>query len=184
MINLADIVAASNGQYDSVVATLNGATVAGGVLFVCFVALLIDVMLWSGLTDDSANHIKSIVKYVFLAIVLGMACSIVYLLVPFDSAKKSKPCVLDVVAESYQVDLVSYDDTSTLSTNSFVDTYGVRNESQNVVFDDSGKVLRAVVVVDDNLNLYVINADTNEVVKPVVSDSEEVAKLLLEKYQS
>lgn len=183
MINLADVLAASNGQYDSVIATLNGVTIAVGVFFVCLMALLIDVILWS-FTYDSTDHIKNIVRYVFLAIVLGMACSIVYLLVPFDLAKKSKPCVLDVVADSYQVAPVSYDDTSTLSTNSFVDTDSVRNESQNVVFDDDGKVLRAVVVVDDNLNVYLINTDTNEVVQPVVGDSEEVAKLLLEKYQS
>lgn len=182
MINLTDVLAASNGYYDSVVATLNGGTVVGVVLFVCFVALLIDIMLWSCLTDDSPDRIRNIARYVFFAIVLGMTCSIVYLLVPFELSKKSKPCVLDVVAESYQVDTVSYDDTSALSTNIFVDTYSVRNESQNVVFDDSGRVLRAVVVVDDNLDVYVINTDTNKVVQPEVSDSEEVAKMLLEKH--
>lgn len=183
MINLTDVLAASNGQYDNVIATLNGVTLACGALFVCFIALIIDVMLWS-LTYDSTDRIQKIVRYAFLAIVLGMTCSVVYLLVPFDLAKKSKPCVLDVVTESYQVDTVSYDDTSVLSTNIFVDTDSVRNESQNVVFDDSGRVLRAVVVVDNNLNLYVINTDTNEVVQPEVSNSEEVAKLLSEKFQS
>ena len=181
MINLADVLAASNGQYDNVVATLNGGTVASAVLLVCFVALIVESFVFS-CVDDGTSRTMNIVKCVFCATVLSMACSIVYLLVPFELFKKSKPCVLDVVADSYQVAPVSYDDTSTLSSNSFVDTDSVRNESQNVVFDDDGKVLRAVVVVDDNLNVYLINTDTNEVVQPVFGDSEEVAKLLLEKH--
>lgn len=45
-------------------------------------------------------------------------------------------------------------------------------------------MLNAIVVTDDSSNVYVINADTNEIVQPEVSDSEKVAKLLSEKFQS
>lgn len=104
MINLADIVAASNRQYDSVVNVLNSDQPVAIAMFFCFVLALVCISVAA--TCDAASHLRN------------------------------------------------------------------------------GCVLNTIVVTDDSSNVYVINADTNEIVQLKVSDSEEVAKLLSEKFQS
>ena len=90
--------------------------------------------------------------------------------------------MVDVVEASYNVQALSTS-KSPLSTYHFVDNLN-KAETVQVTFNDNGCVLNAIVVTDDRSNVYVINTDTNEIVQPEVSDSEEVAKILSEKYQS
>lgn len=175
MINLADVLAASNGQYDNVVNVLSLAQPVTAALFVCFLVFVV---------CKPAPHLRAMLVSKVAHVVSGvlLVVTLVYLIVPYNIIKQSNPTVVDVVEASYDVQALSTSE-SPLSTYHFVDNLN-KAEAVQVTFNDSGCVLNAIVVTDDSSNVYVIDADTNEIVQPKVSNSEEVAKLLSEKYQS
>lgn len=181
MINLVDIVSASNGLYDNIVTASNTQPVFSLIMLVSiFFAVC---ATWVG---SSVCFSKSVMyACVFITFVLSSLVAIFsFAIVVCQSVVlMSRPSVVDVVEVCYGVEALSTDDTSDAVAHCFVDYELVSDTSSTATFDSDGKVLNAVVVVDDSLNVYVINTDTNKIVEPAVSDSEEVAKLLEGKFQ-
>ena len=180
MINLADVLAASNGQYDSVVNVLNSAQPVALSMSVCFVLALVCISVSANCYASLHLRLSFVPKVVGLVSGVLLVVGIVYFIVPYTKVQYSSPTVLDLVETGYNVEALSTSE-SPLSTHHFVDNIN-KGETAQVSFDDNGCVLNTIVVTDDSSNVYVINTDTNEIVQPQVSDSEEVAKLLSEKY--
>ena len=183
MINLADIVAASNGLYDNVVNVINwGPPIAIAMLVSWICAMLFSVLRGSSLVlrNSKRNLIYTLLCVLFT---LNFIADLVFLVGPKQAAIESNPSIVDVVETCYNLDVISMNDKE-VATHHIVDHENFINTSVNAVFNNNGQVLNAVVVVDDNSNVYVINTDTNQIVEPVVSDSPEIAGLLEEKFQS
>lgn len=182
MINLADIVAASNGLYDSVVNVINWGPPIAVATFVSFICAMVCLTL-KDIPVPSNSKRNLVDTLLFVLFTLNVIAGLVFLVGPRQSAICSNPSVVDVVETCYNLDVISMDDEN-VATSHFVYYENFTNNSVDAVFNCGGRVLNAVVVLDNNSNVYVINIDTNEIVQPEVSDSEEIAKLLEEKFQS
>lgn len=182
MINLADIVAASNGLYDNVVAVSNAQLVVAVIMLVSMGLAVCTA--WVGSSVRSSGYVvNAVCRFTFVLSAVVTAFSFV-LVVCQSIVLKSHPSVMDVVEACYKVEVLYADDTSDVAVYCFANYDAVSDTSSSATFDNDGRVLNAVVVVDDSLNVYVINTDTNQIVEPVVSDSSEIARLLEEKFQS
>jgi len=178
MINLADIVAASNGKYDNVVIILNLIQPVASIMIACFIGILVCILICAVCYKPHSRTASLLRTMVVFGVLLCVG--LVYLSVTYTDTKKSSPTVLDVIETSYNIEALSTSESS-LSTYHFVDSIK-KNRTAQVTFNDNGDVLNTIVVIDDRSNVYVVNTDTNEIVPPEVNDSEKVAKLLLEKY--
>lgn len=183
MINLADIVAASNGLYDNVVAVSNVQPVVGVVMLVSMGVAIGTAWVGSSSVRRPTSVANLICVITFAVSVTAAICSFA-LVVGQSVVLRSRPSVMDVVEVCYEVELLSTDDTSDFMVHCFANYGAVSDTSSTATFDSDGKVLNSVVVVDDSLNVYVINTDTNQIFEPAVGDSSEIARLLEEKFQS
>ena len=182
MINLADIVAASNGLYDNVVAVSNVQPVVGVVMLVSMGVAI--GTAWVGSSVRRPTSVANLICVITFALSVTTAICSFALVVGQSVVLRSRPFVMDVVEACYGVELLQTDDTSDFTVHCFADYDAVSDTASAATFDSDGKVLNAVVVVDDSLNVYVINADTNTVVEPEVSNSSKIVILLEEKFQS
>lgn len=107
MINLADVLAASNGQYDSVVNVLNSAQPVAIAMLVCFVLALVCSSVAA--TCDATSHLRLSSVFKVASVVFGvlLVVALVYLIVPCNIAKQSNPTVVDVVEAGYNVQALS-----------------------------------------------------------------------------
>ena len=178
MINLADIVAFSDGRYDNVVNAINWANV---VVVTIMLSLLVAVLL---LIRMSYLRHNSACKVVFALLVVIILCGCGFLVGPSEATINVSPSVADVLKVCYDLDVVCTEDNR-LTTNHFVlyDRTADDSTVSTVFIDNCGKPINTVVVLDHNSNVYVIDTDTNKIIQPTVSDSLEVAKLLEEKFQ-
>lgn len=182
MINIADIVAASNGLYDNVVNVINWGPPIAVAMFVSWIC----AMVFFAIKNSSVhgNSKRNLTYTLFFGLfTLNVIADLVFLVGPRQCAIESNPSVVDVVETCYNLDVISMDDKE-VATHHIADHENFINTGVNAVFNNNGQVLNAAVVVDDNSNVYVINTDTNQIVEPVVSDSSEIAGLLEEKFQS
>ena len=182
MINLADIVAASNGLYDNVVNVINWGPPIALAMFVSWICAMVFFVLRGGPVPGNSKR-KLTYTLLFVLFTLNVIADLVFLVGPRQSAIESNPSVVDVVETCYNLDVISMDDKE-VAAHHFVNHENFINSSVDVVFNCGGQVLNAVVVLDNNSNVYVINTDTNYIVEPAVSDSSEIARLLEEKFQS
>ena len=183
MINLADVAAASNGLYDNVVAVSSAQPVVATVMLVSMGLVVCTAWVCSSVRS-SRYVVNAVCKFTFVLSAVVTVFSFV-LVVCQSVVLKSGPSVMDVVEVCYEVEALSADDTSDVVVHFFADYGAVSDTSSTATFNNDGQVLNAVVVVVDNsLNVYVINTDTDQIVQPAVSNSSEIARLLEEKFQS
>ena len=82
MINLTDVLTASNGQYDSAVNVLNLAQPVAVVMSVCFVLAL--VCIFVSVMCHAASHLRSSFVFKITGVVSGvlLVVTLVYFIVP------------------------------------------------------------------------------------------------------